>query len=164
MRILSAATFLAPLCLAVACSGGGSDSSAPTDSTPDTEPTGQVTSGIPALPGLLGYDIPEVSARGALALADEAREESWASETEELIVAEVSELIDVTMDLVAVECRTTWCGMVVDLPIGGDVSISGPIGDRLQEIFDLNGVARVTVYRLDGSRWIAVYVEIRRLV
>lgn len=164
MRILSTLTLFTLLCLAAACSGGGSADPAETVSDTGPEPNEEIPSGVPALPGMVGYDIPEDTARGALALADESRDLVWANETEDIIVAEISDVIDATMNLVAVECRTTWCGVVIDLPVGGDVSISGDVGDRLQELFDVLGVARVTVYRLNGTRWIAVYAEIRRLV
>lgn len=164
MRMLSAAVLFLLLGLAAACSGGGSSAPAATSSAAAVPgPAEEEPSFVPALPGLAGYEIPLATARGALALADESEETTWANETEETIVAQITRVLDDTMRIVAVECRTTWCGMVIDLPVGSDIAISGPIGDSLQEVFDVVGLPRVAVFRPDGTRWLAIYIEIRRL-
>lgn len=172
MRYPGALVLSVLICLAAACSGGGPSPAGGSGTQPEastgidteTEQDDEAASDVLALPGLPDYVIPVNTARGALALADEPREVPWASDTEATIIAEISAVIDDTMTLVDVECRTTWCGLVVEFPQGTDVNVAGIVGDRLQELFDVTGLPRVTIYRLDGSGWTAVYIEIRRMV
>lgn len=171
MRILSAAFVLAIFGLATACSGGGS--SAPVGTVPNTDqdPTEGGSSGVPtegasrvpALPGLIGYDLRESGARAALALADESVDVLWAEETKDSILAELSDLIIAPNNLVAIECRTTWCGVVVDGPDTRDSDLDNVIGDRLRELFDVRSVSTHSIGRPEGD-WIAAYIEIVRLV
>jgi hypothetical protein len=175
MRSFSVVLLFLTLGFAASCSGGGSSAPAGTTQNTDQNPpaaglpefppgAGAPESGVLALPGLDGYYLPEHVARGALALAAEADDVPWAEETESLILAEISDLIIPPDTLIAIKCRTTWCGLVVDSPEHRISDLLSPIGDRLGELFPHRlGMASVFIGRVEGG-WIAVYIEIVRMV
>jgi hypothetical protein len=174
MTVRGAALVLALAGLAAACSGGGpsaptataaSNVAEPAETTPqETTPEATIPQGVPALPGLVGYDVPEATARAPLALAAESVDLTWAEATEAIILAEIADVTDAPITVVAVECRTTWCGVVIDLPFVDDGEVRSAIRDRLQEVFEVNGAATHIIFRLDGTSWFTVFIEIRRLV
>jgi hypothetical protein len=71
---------------------------------------------VPALPGLVSYEVTGPGITVALALADESDDVPWAEEAENAILARLSELIIDPNILVGLECRTTRCGVVVEGP------------------------------------------------
>lgn len=169
MRVLRAASLTAIIGLAAACSGGGSSGAAGTIPVSGQNSTGGGSSGapiprpiVPALPGLVGYDLFEDSARAALSLAEETEDLVWADETEDAILAEIADLIVAPNVLVAIECRTTWCGVVVDGPDTQDSDLDSAIGDRLRALYDERSISTYGIGHPEGD-WVAAYIEIVRL-
>lgn len=173
MKVPGIIVLAAVSALATACSSGSSGVPVVTappagqNSTEETSPEPEAPTGpaglIPALPGLVEYSMPEQAAVAAVALAAEADDFPWSQNTEDRILSAISGLIEAPDTLVAVECRTTMCGLVVDGPDARESDLAWEIADRLRTRFVTTAVAIVGV-RHPGGAWIAVYVLMVRMV
>ena len=122
---------------------------------------------IPALPGLGGFNVanPMVarSETPAVLLAEEERDWSWAPGMETQLVSEIqTATAGAPVTMMDVQCRTSWCGVVIGLPPGEDRHTRMQIGDHLREEFEFQRISRVGFGRRDGSSFIAVYLKADR--
>ena len=120
-------------------------------------------SSIPALPGLAGFEFRQMPrpVHPAEELAAELEDPAWAANMESRILAGVSEATDEPMTQIEVECRMTWCGIVVAMPDGGDRGVRRVIGEHIRESL---GFDRLSTHGVGGPdrEWAAIYLKADR--
>ena len=143
------------LSLVAACANDESDSAMAEIAAGSSQgSTVSGSGGVQALPDLDGFKLV-----AAQPLAAEREDPEWAAQMEDRILAEISRATSVQMDRVEVECRTTLCGVVIEIPNGADRGIRHTISNHLQ---DTLGFAKRSGHGFglaDAPDFVAIFLE-----